>query len=53
VRDVDAIHKARDVDAPILVGWSSAALVAAHRADRNLDRVSGSRERVERHETHY
>ena len=41
VRDVDAVLDARDVDAPILVGWSYGALVAAHWADRNLDRVSG------------
>jgi pimeloyl-ACP methyl ester carboxylesterase len=33
--DVDAVLKARDVDRPILVGWSYGALLAVHWADRN------------------
>ncbi len=37
----DAVLEARGVDAPILVGWSYGALVAAHWADRNPDRVRG------------
>ena len=41
VQDVDAILKARDVDRPILVGWSYGAAVAVHWADRNPGRVLG------------
>lgn len=41
VRDVDAVLKARDVDRPMLVGWSYGAAVAAHWADRNPDRILG------------
>jgi pimeloyl-ACP methyl ester carboxylesterase len=35
IKDVDAVLAARDVDLPILVGWSYGALVAVHWADRN------------------
>ncbi|MET4611760.1 pimeloyl-ACP methyl ester carboxylesterase [Rhodococcus sp. PvR044] len=41
LRDVDAILAARGVERPILVGWSYGALLAAHWAERNPDRVAG------------
>jgi pimeloyl-ACP methyl ester carboxylesterase len=41
VRDIDAVLKARDVDRPILVGWSYGATLAVHWASRNPDRVLG------------
>ncbi len=39
IRDLDAVLRARGVDQPILVGWSYGALLAAHWAARNPDRV--------------
>jgi pimeloyl-ACP methyl ester carboxylesterase len=42
VRDVDAVLTARGVDRALLVGWSYGALVAAHWASRNPDRVLGA-----------
>jgi pimeloyl-ACP methyl ester carboxylesterase len=42
VRDVDAVLAARDVDRPLLVGWSYGAYVAAHWASRNPDRAVGA-----------
>jgi pimeloyl-ACP methyl ester carboxylesterase len=42
VRDVDAVLAARDVDRPLLVGWSYGAVVAAHWAIRNPDRALGA-----------
>jgi pimeloyl-ACP methyl ester carboxylesterase len=41
IRDVDAVLKARDVDRPLLVGWSYGGVLAWHWADRNPDRVLG------------
>ncbi|MEV4129272.1 alpha/beta fold hydrolase [Nocardia sp. NPDC049707] len=41
VRDLDAVLKAREVDRPLLVGWSYGALLGVHWADRNPDRVAG------------
>ncbi|MFG1782524.1 alpha/beta fold hydrolase [Rhodococcus oryzae] len=41
LRDVDAILAARGVERPILVGWSYGALLAAHWAERNPDRIAG------------
>jgi pimeloyl-ACP methyl ester carboxylesterase len=41
IRDVDAVLAARDVDRPIVVGWSYGAAVAAHWAERNPGRVRG------------
>jgi pimeloyl-ACP methyl ester carboxylesterase len=42
VRDVDAVLQARGVDRALLVRWSYAAFVAAHRAGRNPDRTLGA-----------
>ena len=42
VRDVDAVLAARDVDRPLLVGWSYGALVAAHWVSRHPDRALGA-----------
>ncbi|MFQ6392335.1 alpha/beta fold hydrolase [Nocardia sp. KC 131] len=42
VRDVDAILAAREVDRPLLVGWSYGAFVGAHWAGRNPDRAIGA-----------
>ncbi|MFC9297255.1 alpha/beta fold hydrolase [Streptomyces sp. NPDC057011] len=39
LRDLDAVLTARDVDRPILVGWSYGALLATHWAARNPDRT--------------
>jgi pimeloyl-ACP methyl ester carboxylesterase len=41
VRDLDAVLEARDVDRPILVGWSYGAVLAVHWAERNPDRLLG------------
>lgn len=41
LRDLDAVLTARDVDRPILVGWSYGAMLAVHWAARNPDRVLG------------
>lgn len=41
VRDVTAVLDATGADRPILVGWSYGAIVAAHWADRDPDRVAG------------
>ncbi|MEU7140802.1 alpha/beta fold hydrolase [Nocardia sp. NPDC046473] len=41
LRDIDAILEATGADRPILVGWSYGALLAAHWAERNPDRVLG------------
>jgi pimeloyl-ACP methyl ester carboxylesterase len=42
VQDVDAVLAARDVDRPLLVGWSYGAVVAAHWASRNPERAVGA-----------
>lgn len=39
LRDIDAVLQARDVERPILVGWSYGGLLAMHWAARNPDRV--------------
>ncbi|MET9467284.1 alpha/beta hydrolase [Streptomyces sp. NPDC006544] len=41
LRDLDAVLTARNVDRPILVGWSYGAMIAVHWAARNPDRVLG------------
>ncbi|UGT66643.1 alpha/beta hydrolase [Nocardia gipuzkoensis] len=41
LRDVDAVLAARDVQRPLLVGWSYGGILAWHWADRNPDRVAG------------
>jgi pimeloyl-ACP methyl ester carboxylesterase len=41
IRDLDAVLKARDVDRPLLVGWSFGAILGWHWADRSPDRVRG------------
>jgi pimeloyl-ACP methyl ester carboxylesterase len=41
LRDLDAVLAARDVDRPILVGWSYGAMLAVHWAARKPDRVAG------------
>lgn len=41
LRDIDAVLAATGVDRPIIVGWSYGALLAAHWAERNPDRVQG------------
>jgi pimeloyl-ACP methyl ester carboxylesterase len=41
LRDVDAVLAATGVERPILVGWSYGALLAAHWAERNPDRIAG------------
>jgi pimeloyl-ACP methyl ester carboxylesterase len=41
IRDVDAVLEARDVDRPVLVGWSYGAALALHWATRNPDRIAG------------
>lgn len=41
LRDIDAVLAARKVQRPILVGWSYGAILAAHWADRNPDRIAG------------
>jgi pimeloyl-ACP methyl ester carboxylesterase len=41
VRDLDAVLKARQVERPILVGWSYGALLGVHWAARNPGRVAG------------
>jgi pimeloyl-ACP methyl ester carboxylesterase len=41
VRDLDEVLKARQIDRPLLVGWSYGAEVALHWATRNPDRVAG------------
>jgi pimeloyl-ACP methyl ester carboxylesterase len=41
LRDVGAVLQARDIDDPILVGWSYGAFIAMYRADRDPDRLSG------------
>ncbi|MTD54629.1 alpha/beta fold hydrolase [Amycolatopsis pithecellobii] len=42
VRDVDAVLAARDVDRPLVVGWSYGAFVAAHWTSRNPQRAVGA-----------
>lgn len=41
LRDVDAVLAARDVERPILVGWSYGAMLAVHWAARNPGRALG------------
>ncbi|WP_433664044.1 alpha/beta fold hydrolase [Nocardia sp. CA-128927] len=41
LRDIDAVLDATGVERPILVGWSYGALLAAHWAERNPDRIRG------------
>ncbi|MFE7796599.1 alpha/beta fold hydrolase [Nocardia sp. NPDC057440] len=41
LRDIDAVLEATGVDRPILVGWSYGALLAAHWAEQNPDRIAG------------
>ncbi|WP_040791907.1 alpha/beta fold hydrolase [Nocardia paucivorans] len=41
LRDIDAVLAAREVDRPILAGWSYGATLAAHWAERNPDRAVG------------
>lgn len=41
LRDLDAVLKARNVEKPILVGWSYGAFLALHWADRFPERVAG------------
>lgn len=41
IRDLDAVLQARDVDRPILVGWSYGGVLGWHWADRNPDRLAG------------
>ena len=41
LRDVDAVLRARDVERPILVGWSYGAFLAAYWAERHPDRAAG------------
>ncbi|MFQ6329605.1 alpha/beta fold hydrolase [Nocardia sp. CWNU-33] len=40
LRDIDAVLAATGAQQPILVGWSYGALLAAHWADRNPDRIT-------------
>lgn len=42
VRDVDAVLAAREVDRPLVVGWSYGAFVAAHWTSRNPQRAVGA-----------
>lgn len=41
IRDIDAVFKARDMDLPLLVGWSYGAVLRWHWAGRNPDRGLG------------
>ncbi|MGW6691284.1 alpha/beta fold hydrolase [Streptomyces sp. NPDC054961] len=41
LRDLDAVLTARNVERPILVGWSYGAMIAVHWAARHPDRVLG------------
>ena len=41
IRDLNAVLKARDVDRPLLVGWSYGGILGWHRGERNPDRVLG------------
>jgi len=41
LRDLSAVIKARQVEKPILVGWSYGAILAVHWVSTNPDRVSG------------
>ncbi|MDN3241664.1 alpha/beta fold hydrolase [Glycomyces tritici] len=41
LRDIDAVLEARNVDRPLLVGWSYGAVLAVHWAARNPDRAAG------------
>ncbi|KAA2252889.1 alpha/beta hydrolase [Solihabitans fulvus] len=41
LRDLDAVLKARDVQRPVLAGWSYGGILGWHWADRNPDRVQG------------
>ncbi|MFC9398681.1 alpha/beta fold hydrolase [Streptomyces sp. NPDC057027] len=41
LRDLDTVLTARDVERPILVGWSYGAMLAVHWAARNSERVLG------------
>jgi len=41
LRDIDAVVTARDLQQPLIVGWSYGAALAAHWATRNPGRVAG------------
>jgi pimeloyl-ACP methyl ester carboxylesterase len=41
IRDLDAVLRARQLQKPILVGWSYGALIAVYWADRYPDRTAG------------
>ncbi|MEV6557682.1 alpha/beta hydrolase [Nocardia sp. NPDC051756] len=41
LRDIDAVVEATGAQRPLIVGWSYGALLAAHYADQNPDRILG------------
>src|SRR5918997_1476983 len=41
IRGLEAVLTAREIDRPILVGWSYGVIIAMHWADRHPDRVTG------------